>query len=164
MILALMLSMVVQIIARPPPENITYMHNISLNYDGHEIANLDSINQMEGVDTNMATVLKKAILDALPSYLAETHQIVTLDGEQYNVQHDAVDNHASQVHIPEMDTNSAQHTGADIHESSHGSRGASEEEFYNRSDLVHFFVKVNTIATTSAPNVTTVASDVPHSQ
>ncbi|VDM80407.1 unnamed protein product [Strongylus vulgaris] len=73
MISAIFFAIMSAVIARPPLENMNYDHNVSLIYDGEKLMNLDSINSMDGVDSNMANSLKKAITDMLPSYVAGMH-------------------------------------------------------------------------------------------
>ncbi|EYC30938.1 hypothetical protein Y032_0004g1859 [Ancylostoma ceylanicum] len=145
--------------ARPPLENITYLRNISLSYDGHGITNLDSINQMDGMDQGMANSLKQAILDVLPSYMAGTqHNTGTLD----DVQHELNDGHSSDAHSSDMTVSPiAQPPIAVVGVANPASQDHIDDQFWSRDDLVHFFVNIDTITTTPTAALDTVTTGVP---
>ncbi|KAL6737598.1 hypothetical protein Aduo_011226 [Ancylostoma duodenale] len=146
--------------ARPPLENITYLQNFSLTYDGHGITNLDSINQMDGMDQGMANSLKKAILDVLPSYLAETQHTA---GTLHNVQHEPNDGHSSDAHSSDMGASPiAEPPPADMGVPSPAPQDHVDDQFWSRDDLVHFLVNIDTITSTSTPVLDTVTTEVPH--
>ncbi|RCN32698.1 hypothetical protein ANCCAN_21487 [Ancylostoma caninum] len=180
--LVVMLAILSSTFARPPLENITYLQNISLTYDGQGITNLDSINQMDGMDPGMANSLKKAILEVLPSYIAETqHTTVTLN----DTQHEPNDGHSSDAHPSDMGAGPiAVAPAADMEQSTVIStviqlqrrqmisdldvanplpQDHIDDQFWSRDDLVHFLVNIDTIATTSMPALDAITTEVPHS-
>ncbi|RCN31867.1 hypothetical protein ANCCAN_22338 [Ancylostoma caninum] len=146
--------------ARPPLENITYLQNISLTYDGQGITNLDSINQMDGMNPGMANSLKKAILEVLPSYIAETqHTTVALN----DTQHEPNDGHSSDAHPSEMGASPiAEPPATDRGVANPIPQDHVNDQFWSRDDLVHFLVNIDTIATTSMPALDAITTEVPH--
>lgn len=74
------------------PVDIKYDHNVSLNWDGTHFTNLETVDQCEiywckcddfevsvsGVDPAMASALKDAINEAMPSYLAALNGTVSI--------------------------------------------------------------------------------------
>ncbi|CAI4222123.1 unnamed protein product [Auanema sp. JU1783] len=73
MIAFVLISAVVSV-SSLPLNDLQYLHNISLKYDGNNLQNLDTIDTLSDVPPEMAQSLKDAILSALPSYLQEVQK------------------------------------------------------------------------------------------
>ncbi|CAB3406047.1 unnamed protein product [Caenorhabditis bovis] len=125
----------------PDFNNIQYAHNFSLTYQNGSLAGLDAIDSYPDVDSQMAQSLKEAINRALPGYL-ESHQPHSVQHDQEGSGVEMVSDHSvrarRQVEAP-VDHAINENNNVVSSTQPYG----TDEEFYARTDLIHFHVDID---------------------
>ncbi|CAI5449285.1 unnamed protein product [Caenorhabditis angaria] len=125
----------------PDFNNIQYLHNISLTYQNGSLQGLNTIDGLSGVDSTMAQSLKDAINLALPGYLNSTST-----GAPLNLMNSTSTSSSSQNlrnKRQAMNSTVSSTTTAAPSVTTSTQPYGTDEEFYARTDLVHFQVNID---------------------
>ncbi|UMM26959.1 hypothetical protein L5515_010446 [Caenorhabditis briggsae] len=158
-------------VAGPNYDNIQYLHNFTLTYSNNSLEGMGAIDNATDVNSQMAQSLKSAINLALPGYLASSRNSSTSSsgvmGSSTTVPMTSSTNMPERQKRQVMATSTTMASapgpfGDTVASGSSGSSGTqrsstpsplgpasttqpygTDEEFYARTDLVHFHVDIN---------------------